>query len=74
MSHGLQPTQSEEWKSKHKVRSFLEERALELHHVFLYSLNVLGNMYYNARSFVTKNDAIVITILATIILGIILAV
>lgn len=50
MSYGLMPSHNDEWKEKHKIRSFFEERLIEIRDVFLYFFLT----YYNARDSVAK--------------------
>jgi hypothetical protein len=45
MNHGLEPTQREEWKKKHRIRFFFEDRLLELRDILAYGMNIISNFF-----------------------------
>lgn len=42
MSYGLEPSQRDEWKSKHRVRFFFEERLVEVYDILSYAVGSVG--------------------------------
>lgn len=74
MRHGLQPTQRDEWKDKHKIRYFFEERVLEIQYLSVYVLSLVSNAYDSISSARKKIDKrIAIQVLLAILIAAIIA-
>lgn len=74
MNHRLQPTQTDEWKSKHKIRTFFENRVLEMQDVSLYFLLLASNLYGFTGKTINKVDKkFAIRVLLAILVAVIIA-
>jgi hypothetical protein len=66
MSHGLMPTQMEEYQRKHRIRFFVEGRILEVRDIILHIADILYRCYNSIRSvhaFMAKNWRFMVKVL-----------
>lgn len=74
MSYGLQPTQREEWKEKHKTRLFFEERIVEVQYIFTHSILFTYNALFSLYRLIVKNKKFIFKAFLALLVAVTLAI
>lgn len=74
MSLGLQPTQMEEWKKKHRVRSFIESFIVDSIYVVSYFATSIGGALTKSHNKILKNKKYLLQALLMIAIAILIVI